>query len=34
VICELKQKARAVRGVRLVKQAPQLRHFSAQLRWA
>jgi tryptophanase len=34
VICELKQKAAAVRGVRLVKQAPQLRHFSAELRWA
>jgi tryptophanase len=33
-ILELKQKAPEVRGVRMVKQAPRLRHFTAELRWA
>ena len=33
-ICELKARAAAVRGVRLVKQAKHLRHFTAELRWA
>jgi len=34
VICELKQEARAVRGVRIRKQTRYLRHFSAELAWA
>jgi tryptophanase len=34
VICELRQKAEAVRGVRLVKQARHLRHFTAECEWA
>jgi tryptophanase len=34
VICELKAKAREVRGVRFVKQAKYLRHFTAEFRWA
>jgi tryptophanase len=34
VICELKQKAASVRGVRLVKQAKHLRHFTAECGWA
>jgi tryptophanase len=34
VILELKAKARDVRGVRIVRQAPVLRHFTAELRWA
>ncbi len=33
-ICELKARAATVRGVRLVKQARFLRHFTAELRWA
>jgi len=33
-ICELKARAGTVRGVRLVKQAKYLRHFTAELRWA
>ncbi|MBI5066805.1 MAG: tryptophanase [Deltaproteobacteria bacterium] len=34
VICELKQKARTVRGVRIEKQSRTLRHFSAEMGWA
>jgi tryptophanase len=34
VICELKQEARTVRGVRIAKQSKYLRHFSAELTWA
>jgi tryptophanase len=34
VILELKAKAREVRGVRIERQAPFLRHFTAELRWA
>jgi tryptophanase len=34
VVLELKAKARAVRGVRIVKQSKYLRHFTAELRWA
>jgi tryptophanase len=34
VILELKAKARDVRGVRLTRQSPFLRHFTAELRWA
>jgi tryptophanase len=34
VILELKAKAREVRGVRIARQAPVLRHFTAELRWA
>lgn len=34
VIAELKAKAGQVRGVRIVKQARHLRHFTAELRWA
>jgi tryptophanase len=34
VICELKQKAASVRGVRIAKQSRYLRHFSAEFRWA
>ncbi len=34
VIAELKAKAAQVRGVRIVKQAQHLRHFTAELRWA
>jgi tryptophanase len=34
VILELKAKAREVRGVRIVRQAPYLRHFTAELAWA
>jgi tryptophanase len=34
VILELKARASEVRGVRIVKQATQLRHFTAELRWA
>jgi tryptophanase len=34
VICELKQKAGTVRGVRIAKQSKYLRHFSAEFRWA
>ena len=34
VIRELKAKAREVRGVRFVKQARYLRHFTAEFRWA
>jgi tryptophanase len=33
-ICELKARAREVRGVRFVKQAKLLRHFTAEFRWA
>jgi len=33
VICELKAKAASVRGVRLVKQSPRLRHFTAECAW-
>ncbi len=33
VICELKARAGEVRGVRIVKQAPLLRHFTAELEW-
>ncbi|HET9554829.1 MAG TPA: tryptophanase [Anaeromyxobacteraceae bacterium] len=34
VICELKAKAAAVRGVRIAKQSKYLRHFTAELDWA
>jgi tryptophanase len=34
VICELKRRARQVRGVRFVEQARTLRHFTAKFRWA
>jgi tryptophanase len=34
VVCELKRKAALVRGVRIVRQARFLRHFSAEFRWA
>ena len=34
VICELKAKASQVRGVRIRKQPPFLRHFTAELAWA
>jgi len=34
VICELKQQARSVRGVRIEKQSRTLRHFSAEMSWA
>ena len=34
VICELKARARAVRGVRITKQSRFLRHFTAQFAWA
>jgi tryptophanase len=34
VIVELKARAREVRGVRFVRQAPFLRHFTAEMRWA
>jgi tryptophanase len=34
VICELKQKAGSVRGMRIAKQSKYLRHFSAEFRWA
>jgi tryptophanase len=34
VICELKQKAQEVRGVRIAKQSRYLRHFTAEMRWA
>jgi tryptophanase len=34
VVCELKARARAVRGVRIQRQSPWLRHFTAEMRWA
>jgi len=34
VICELKGKAREVRGVRLARQSKHLRHFTAECEWA
>ena len=34
VLCEVKQNADAVRGVRITKQAKYLRHFTAELAWA
>jgi tryptophanase len=34
VILELKDKAREIRGVRIAKQSPHLRHFTAALDWA
>ena len=34
VICELKAKAGQVRGVRIRKQSPFLRHFTAEMSWA
>jgi len=34
VICELKQQARGVRGVRIEKQSRHLRHFTAEMSWA
>ncbi|HET7752426.1 MAG TPA: tryptophanase [Anaeromyxobacteraceae bacterium] len=34
VICELKQKAATVRGVRFERQSRYLRHFTAEMRWA
>ena len=34
VICELKQKAESVRGVRIAKQSKYLRHFAAEMTWA
>jgi tryptophanase len=34
VVCELKARAREVRGVRIEKQSPRLRHFTAEMRWA
>ncbi len=34
VICELKEKARTVRGVRIEKQSRYLRHFAAEMSWA
>jgi tryptophanase len=34
VICELKQKAHEVRGVRIAKQSKYLRHFTAEMTWA
>jgi tryptophanase len=33
-ICELRERAGAVRGVRIAKQARYLRHFTAEMRWA
>jgi len=34
VICELKARAREVKGVRFARQSKTLRHFTAQFRWA
>ncbi len=34
VICELKARAREVRGVRIARQSQYLRHFTAEMRWA
>jgi tryptophanase len=34
VICELKVKAQAVRGVRFARQSRYLRHFTAEMQWA
>ncbi len=34
VICELKARAASVRGVRITRQASQLRHFTAEFAWA
>jgi len=34
VICELKARAREVKGVRFARQSKVLRHFTAQFRWA
>jgi tryptophanase len=34
VILELRAKAREVRGVRIARQSPFLRHFTAEMRWA
>jgi tryptophanase len=34
VVCELKARAASVRGVRIQRQAPWLRHFTAEMRWA
>jgi tryptophanase len=34
VILELKAKASGVRGVRIARQSPYLRHFTAEMRWA
>ncbi len=34
VLCELKQNAGSIRGVRIVKQSKYLRHFTAQCHWA
>jgi tryptophanase len=34
VVCELKARAGAVRGVRIQRQSPWLRHFTAEMRWA
>ncbi len=33
-ICELKQRAGSVRGVRIARQSRYLRHFTAEMRWA
>jgi tryptophanase len=34
VVCELKARAGVVRGVRIQRQSPWLRHFTAEMRWA
>jgi len=34
VVLELKARSREVRGVRIARQAPVLRHFTAEMRWA
>jgi len=34
VVCELKARAGSVRGVRIERQSPWLRHFTAEMRWA
>ena len=34
VICELKARASSVRGVRITRQSPALRHFTAEFDWA
>ena len=34
VVAEVKAKAKEVRGVRIVKQSPALRHFTCECEWA
>jgi len=33
-VAEVKAKAKEVRGVRIVKQSPALRHFTCECEWA